>query len=127
MMHNNKNNYIPGIYGLKLQNLHTKAIDYMISSVGNPDVDNLALYKDRSQLFGIKHFDEGDLNSSINKLTTLSQKIVKRTRPLILVNNTEHTFDRVAESLLELNRYPLLVCLNDGNDFSSLQTVHYSF
>ena len=127
MMHTNKKNYIPGVYGFKLQNLHAKAIDYMISSVGNPDADNLALYKDRSQLFGIKHFDEDDLNSSINKLTTLSQKIVKRTHPHILINSTEHTFDRVAESLLELNRYPLLVCLNDGNDFSSLQTVHYSF
>ena len=127
MMHNNKNNYIPGIYGLKLQNLHAKAIDYMISSIGEPDIDNLAIYKDRDQLFGIKHFDEDDLNSSINKLTTLSQKIVKRTRPHVLVNSSEYTFDRLAESMLELNRYPLLIVLNDDTDFSSLQTVHYSF
>ena len=127
MMHNNKNNYIPGIYGLKLQNLHAKAIDYMISSIGEPDIDNLAIYKDRDQLFGIKHFDTDDLNVSINKLTTLSQKIVKRTRPHILVNSREYTFDRLAESMLELNRYPLLIVLNDDTDFSSLQTVHYSF
>jgi hypothetical protein len=127
MMHNNKNNYIPGIYGLKLQNLHAKAIDYMISSIGEPDIDNLAIYKDRDQLFGIKHFDTDDLNNSINKLTTLSQKIVKRTRPHILVNSREYTFDRLAESMLELNRYPLLIVLNDDTDFSSLQTVHYSF
>jgi hypothetical protein len=127
MMHNNKNNYIPGIYGLKLQNLHAKAIDYMISSIGEPDIDNLAIYKDRDQLFGIKHFDTDDLNNSINKLTTLSQKIVKRTRPHILVNSSEYTFDRLAESMLELNRYPLLIVLNDDTDFSSLQTVHYSF
>ena len=127
MMHNNKNNYIPGIYGFKLQNLHTKAIDYMISSIGEPDIDNLAIYKDRDQLFGIKHFDTDDLNNSINKLTTLSQKIVKRTRPHILVNSSEYTFDRLAESMLELNRYPLLIVLNDDTDFSSLQTVHYSF
>ena len=127
MMHNNKNNYIPGIYGFKLQNLHTKAIDYMISSIGEPDIDNLAIYKDRDQLFGIKHFDTDDLNVSINKLTTLSQKIVKRTNPHILVNSSEYTFDRLAESMLELNRYPLLIVLNDDTDFSSLQTVHYSF
>jgi hypothetical protein len=126
-MNNNKNDYVPGIYGLKLKNLHDKAIDYMLSSIGEPDSDNLALYKDRSQLFGIQHFDDADLNSSVSKLTSLSQKIVKRSYSQVLVNSTEHTFNRVAESILELNRYPLLVCLNDSTDFDNLQLVHQSF
>tara|TARA_B110000503_G_scaffold123593_1_gene189338 strand:- start:101 stop:1327 length:1227 start_codon:yes stop_codon:yes gene_type:complete len=127
MMNNNKNNFVPGIYGLKLKNLHAKAIDYMISSIGEPDINNLAMYKDRDQLFGIKHFDQDDLNNSVNKLTSLSQKIVKRLHTQIFINSNEHTFDRVAESILELNRYPLLVCLNDATDFNSLQIVHHSF
>ena len=127
MMNNNKNDYIPGIYGLKLKNLHAKAIDYMITSIGEPDTSNLALYKDRSQMFGIKHFDEPELNDSVSRLTSLSQKIVKRSYAQVLVNSNEHSFDRVAESILELNRYPLLVCLNDLTDFDNLQTVHHSF
>ena len=127
MMNNNKNDYVPGIYGLKLKNLHDKAIDYMLSSIGEPDSDNLALYKDRSQLFGIQHFDDADLNSSVSKLTSLSQKIVKRSCSQVLVNSNEHTFNRVAESILELNRYPLLICLNDFTDFDNLQLVHQSF
>jgi hypothetical protein len=116
MMNNNKKNYVPGIYSLKLKNLHAKAIDYAISTIGSPDVDNLAMYKDRDQLLGITHFDEDDLNNSIRKLTTLSQKIVKRTSSNILINSDEHVFDRVAESILELNRYPLLVVLNDETE-----------
>jgi hypothetical protein len=127
MMNNNKNNYVPGIYGLRLKNLHNKAIDYMISSIGEPDTSNLVLYKDRSQMFGIKHFDEVELNDSVSKLTSLSQKIVKRSCAQVLVNSNEYTFDRVAESILELSRYPLLVCLNDNTDFDGLQTVHHSF
>ena len=127
MMNNNKKNYVPGVYSLKLQNLHNKAIDYAISTIGEPDVNNLAIYKDREQVLGIKHFDEEDLNNSIQKLTPLSQKIVRRKQPQILINSDEHTFDRVAESMLELNRYPLLIVLNDNTDFHKLQTVHYSF
>ena len=56
MMNNNKKNYVPGIYSLKLKNLHAKAIDYAISTIGSPDVDNLAMYKDRDQLLGIDTF-----------------------------------------------------------------------
>ena len=127
MMNNNKKNYVPGIYSLKLKNLHAKAIDYAISTIGSPDVDNLAMYKDRDQLLGITHFDEDDLNNSIRKLTTLSQKIVKRKSSNILINSDEHVFDRVAESILELNRYPLLVVLNDETELENLQKVHQSF
>ena len=127
IMNNNKTNYVPGIYGLKLKNLHNKAIDYMISSIGEPTTENLALYKDRSELFGIGHFDTDELDNSISNLTTLSQKIVKRNNRQIFINSNEHTFDRIAESILELCRYPLLVCLNDASDLDNLQIVHRSF
>ena len=127
MMNNNKKNYVPGIYSFKLKNLHTKAIDYAISTIGSPDTNNLAMYKDRDQLLGIEHFDQDDLNNSVNKLTTLSQKIVKRKSSNILINSNEHVFDRVAESILELNRYPLLVVLNDETELENLQKVHQSF
>ena len=126
-MKSNKNNYIPGIYSLKLKNVHSKAFDYAISTIGEPDVNNLALYKDRSQLFGIKHFDDDDLNNSISKLTELSQKIVKRSSTSVLVNSSVYNFDRVAETLLELNRYPLLVLLNDAEDYDNMQKVYHSF
>tara|TARA_B110000977_G_scaffold192118_1_gene265210 strand:- start:657 stop:1886 length:1230 start_codon:yes stop_codon:yes gene_type:complete len=126
-MKSNKNSYIPGIYSLKLKNVHSKAFDYAISTIGEPDVNNLALYKDRSQLFGIKHFDDDDLNNSISKLTELSQKIVKRSSTSVLVNSSVYNFDKVAETLLELNRYPLLVLLNDAEDYDNMQKVYHSF
>jgi len=126
-MNDNKNNYIPGIYGFKLQNLNAKAVDYIVSDIGNPDKNNLALFKDRDDLYGLEHFDDEDLNASINQLTTLSQKIVRRQKNTILINKNNYNFDRVAESILELHRFPLLVVLNPYNDFDELVQTYQSF
>ena len=129
MMMNNKNNYLPGVYGFKLKNLNKKAVDYIISDIGEqPSPENLALYKDREALYGIEHFDQEDLDASVKHLTTLSQRIVRRTSTQILVNPESFTIDHVAESILELNRYPLLVCLdNNEQELDNLTKVYKSF
>ena len=121
MMNNNKKDHVPGIYSLSLKNINEKAINYMVSTIGSePNIANLAKYKDRNTLFGIKHFDQADLDNSINRYTSLSQKIVRRNNAKILIDPTEYPFDRVAESLLELSRYPILVVLNEQDDFDNL-------
>ena len=127
IMNENKNDYIPGVYGLKLKNINSKSIEYIISDIGTPDKDNLALFKDRKNLYGLEHFDDTDLNYSIGQLTTLSQKIVKRTSTTVLVNSDTYNFDRLAESVLELNRFPLLIILNSNTDQDELVTTHNSF
>jgi len=128
MMDKNKEDYIPGIYSLSLKNLNKKAINYMVSTIGDePNISNLGKYKDRESLFGIKHFDQPDLDNSINMYTSLSQKIIRRNNSKVLIDSTEYPFDRVAESLLELSRYPILVVLNDQNDFDNLTKVYQSF
>lgn len=128
LMDENKNNYIPGIYGFKLKNLHQKAVEYIISDIGQePNVDNLALYSDRKSLYGISHFDSNYLDQSISNLTTLSQKLVRRNSTHVLVNKSQFTVSHLAESVLELNRYPLLVCLNNSSDLDDLQEVFHTF
>lgn len=128
MMMENKKNYLPGIYGFKLKNLNDKAVDYMITDIGQePSPENLALYKDRDALYGIEHFDEEDLESSCKNLTTLSQRIVRRSATQVLINPQSFTINNIAESILELNRYPLLVCLDSESDTDDLTTVYHSF
>lgn len=124
---NNKEQYVPGIYNLKLKNFNQRAIDVMLSTIGEPTVDNLALYKDREDIFGLHHFDEDKLDQSIFKLTSLSQKIVRRTKHNVLVNSNTYTFNNLAESLLELNRFPLIVLLNEEYAYEQLNTVHRAF
>jgi hypothetical protein len=126
-MHDNKNDYVPGVYGFKLKNLNQKAIDYIISDIGTPDINNLALFKDRQRLYGLNYFDQIELDTSINQMTTLSQKLVKRTERHVLVNNETFNFDRLSESLIELDRFPLLIILNEKTDFDELVTTYDSF
>ena len=59
--------------------------------------------------------------------TSLSQKIIRRNNAKVLIDPTEYPFDRLAESLLELSRYPILVVLNDKDDFDNLTKVYQSF
>jgi len=128
MIMKNKKNYLPGIYGFKLKNLNDKAVDYMITDIGQePSPENLALYKDRDALYGIEHFDQEDLESSCKNLTTLSQKIVKRSSTQILINSKSFTINNIAESILELNRYPVLVCLDSETELDDMSTVYNCF
>ncbi len=128
MMQNNKKDYIPGIYGFKLKNLNDKAVEYIVSDVGKePNADNLALYKDRDALYGIEHFDEEDLNESVKNLTTLSQKIVRRKCPNVLIDSGVFTVNNIVETVLELNRFPVLVCLQPQTDFDDLSHIYKCF
>jgi len=128
MMKNNKKDYVPGVYGFKLKNLNSKAVEYIISDIGaEPTLDNLALYKDRDALYGIEHFDNDDLDESVKHLTALSQRIVRRTKTHVLVDKNVFNVNHIAESVLELNRYPMLVCLAPTNDLDDLSTVYQCF
>jgi hypothetical protein len=126
-MNNNKDKYMPGIYQMKLQNLHNKAIEYAISSIGEPDVDNLALYKDRQQLLGIQHFDDADLQQSLKNLQPLTKRIIQRTQTQIFINKNEFTTNNVVESLLELHRFPLLVVVNKDDPLDGVHCITRAF
>ena len=127
-MKENKKNYVPGIYNLKLENLHSKAFDFAVSSIGEPSLDNLALYKDRQEILGINYFDENDLTESVNKLQPLTKKIINRNKKNILINSTRFTINNIVESVLELHRFPLLVIIpDDDNSTECLQDVYECF
>ena len=121
-MKNKKEEFAPGIFSLKLKNLHNKAIDYALSSIGEPDIENLARYKDKQEALGIVHFDEDDLVKSLNATQPLTRRIVYRKNRHVFIDNNEFTIDNVVESLLELHRFPILVMLPDNE--SSLDLMH---
>lgn len=125
-MNSNKYNYLPGIYNLELKNLSNRAVSFMLSDVGAPCIANLALYKDRQQKYGLHYFDKDDLDNSINRLAHLSQKIVNRKSRTVLVNSEKYTTHNLTESILQLDRFPLLVVLPETNPLDDLVTVHES-
>ena len=126
-MKDNKENYLPGIYSLKLKNLHEKSFDYALSSIGEPNIDNLCQFYDQKEKFGLYHFDETDLKQSMRSLTPLSQKIVNRRKNQVQLDTQEYTVENIAETVLELYRFPLLIVLSEKNCYSELVQFHKSF
>ena len=123
-MHNNKEDHIPGIYSFKLKNLSDSAIKFMVSSIGEPSKENLAIYNDRKNQLGLHYFEQEELEQSLNALTILSKKIVTRTTHNVIVSPLVYPIERVLESLLELNRFPLLVILPTTAPLDGLLSVH---
>jgi hypothetical protein len=126
-MKNNKQKYIPGIYKFELKNIDSKCFEYAISSIGTPDADNLYKFYDRKDELGLDHFDQEDLTHSLRDLTSLSQKIVSRKLNRVFVSSKEYTINNVAETMLELDRFPLLVVLNHKTCYDELVQFHKAF
>ena len=126
-MKNNKEEHLPGIYGLKLKNLHQKSFDYAVSSIGEPNIDNLCHYYDQKEKFGLCHFDDEDLKQSMQSLTPLAKKIVSRSKTQVQISTKEYTLENLAEIVLELYRFPLLIVLDENNCDSELVQFHKAF
>jgi len=90
-----------------------KLIESITDHVGELTQDNLALFRDRSILYGLDYFDPNVLDS-IKQFTPLSQNIIKRKNPNVFVSKNKWTLDNVFYSIKELNRFPILIVL--GND-----------
>lgn len=126
-MKNNKEDYIPTIKGFKINKLSKRAFDYAITTIGHVNEDTLLHYYDRRDLLGIGEFDESDVNKSLKNVSHLTERIVLRNKNQVLVNSNKYTLEQLSESLLELNRFPLLVVLESNNAFDELTTFYKLF
>ena len=126
-MKNNKKDHVPGIYGLQLRNFSKKAIDVMIEDIGEPTKKNLPIFADRKNMYGVAHIDDEDLNESGQGLNVLTNKIIRRTNTQIFVNKSTYNYNMLAETLLELFRYPILVVCNDKFKLNDIHPFYETF
>jgi len=126
-MKENAKDFLPGIYTFKLKNLNDKAIEYAFSTIGEPTKDNLPLYADRKEQLGLHHFDETDLNISLDKLTVLTKKIIQRNNNEVFINSNKYNMNDIASSILELHRFPMLVVLPTQDPLGHMLKVYKSF
>jgi len=116
----NTRDYLPGVYDGQLKNIPDSAIQYLENELGPLTNDNVALYKDRSILFGINHFD----NVNLTGFSTLSQNIINRKKPHVFVNKQKWNLNELVNSLYELKRYPLLVVVSENNALSFVTEMY---
>ncbi len=126
-MNNNKKDHVPGIYGLKFRNFSSKAIDVMVEDIGQPSGKNLPIFADRKNMYGVEHIDENDLNDSVQRLNPLTNKIIRRKSTQIFINKDVYNYNILAESLLELFRYPILIVCNDKFKLNDIQPFYETF
>jgi hypothetical protein len=126
-MINNKKDHLPGIYGYDLKNLHEKSFNYAVSSVGEPAKDTLHKFYDRKEQLGLYHFDQEILEQSLRLLTPLTRKIVERKLMQVQVDPKKYSTENLAETILELERFPLLIVISERNCYDDLSRFHKAF
>lgn len=109
-MQDNREDYIPGVYNFKVKNLPDKGLEYLQNDCGNIE-DNISLYYDRRFLYGLHIFDEDVIEKDLKKYSTLTCKIIQRELPNIFIGQKKYNLNNVVDTILELQRYPIVVIL----------------
>ena len=121
-MQKDPDKYIPGIYNNKFSNISNTITKKYTDLWGEPTVENLYKFWDRRQHMGIKKVNEEHLQSSYKDLSVLTKKIIKRNQSFINIDTSKWNLTHMVETILELDRFPLLVVL-PHNDFASLELL----
>lgn len=112
--------YQPGIYNFKLKHVHTNCKNYLINLLGEPSSENLALYYDRRNEFGLGYFDSIPLQNVLQKYSNLSNRLLKNTNKQVLIDSNEFKLYEIYNALNELQKFPLLVVLKHGYEADNL-------
>ena len=62
-----------------------------------------------------------------NDYTTLAEQIAYRTEPDICIDPEKNSFDEVAAAIEELNRFPLVVLIDEDLSYIQLKQIHAAF
>jgi hypothetical protein len=109
---NNPKNYIPGLWDGELQNFKND-----ISHLTN-DLSLVQLI-DRKKQLGIEYIT-GEIPGG------LIGEICNRTENAIVANSQQYSLDKVISSIHELDRFPLLVTLDQGLELDQITRVYNS-
>ena len=123
----NKEQYVPGVYNYKVKNVPVIVQNMLLDEIGECNRDTLPLYYDRRELFGLQHFDMDKISRSYARLSVLTNKIIQRKDPTIVLQTQTHTIDQLVQSLLELNRLPILIVLDEKKALDQLTVCHNHF
>ena len=111
----NKESYIPGIYNGVIKNLSPEALKNIEEELG--DIESVPHIKiiDRHRRYGIKHIDK------TLPVVDLQTEIAMRDKIELLCQPSKHDNRYLLESLYNLDRFPLLVVLDEANNLAERQ------
>lgn len=116
---NNATNYIPLVRDNGLINLNDSVIEKIKKDLGNY-IDNKTIYKDRAFRYGYV-YDTYSSNAS------LASTIAMRDNTEILIDPNKHNINNIVEAVIELDRFPLVVVLDEDKACDQLLEIHQAF
>lgn len=122
----NRSEYTLQVLDGELKNFHPLTEEHLLETLGKPSVENIVRYRDNSLIFGIQYTDRELLNTALEGVSPLTQKIVERTSPQVLIKPDEWDLDKISDALLELDRFPLLVVVSPENALKDVKDVYES-
>ena len=97
------NEHLPGMYDLKIKNLHPTGVEMIHAELGKLSKDNVLLYRDRAFKYGLQAFD------AIEDDGSLEYKIAHRKHPNVAIDDFKWSIDTLLLSLENLKRFPVLI------------------
>jgi hypothetical protein len=113
-----KDSYVPRISNLELINVNETAKELAEKEIGKLDKHSLIKYIDRRSRYGIVEFDETSLTGN------LAQTIALRKEQQIWFKPNEFRLNDVLGALEELNRYPIVVVLDQNKEYEQLRDIY---
>jgi hypothetical protein len=112
--------YIPGFYANEFKNFKQAGLDLIESELGNITDENILHLYDRRFRYGITHF---------NKISAsgLVDKIVNRESTEMSIDPSSHDINKITESLINLERFPLLVLIDADCSYEQTTKVYHAF
>lgn len=111
---------VPGVYNFELKNFKESAVDLINKELGQIDKTNLIKLMDRKRRYGIVHIDCADPGGLIGHLAFRQNKDV-------LANPDNWSLNHIVEALIKLDRFPLLVLVDDGKELEQVSAVYDAF
>ncbi len=117
----NKESVLPGIYNNKLENFKKSALDLIYLELGPLTSQNLIKFYDRRRRYGI-----ADINGTVYQ-NTLIETIAYREETEIAVNPEMHSLDSIVDTIIQLERFPILILVDTESPLHDVAKVYNAF
>lgn len=114
----NKELFLSCYKNKKFYNLNNDSKKLIHQELGHDFTDLQIL--DRKRRYAIDYIEQ-------NTFSTLAGSIASRKTPTCLVDSNIHSINTVAESILHLNRFPVLVVIDENNEYDQVYKAYNAF
>lgn len=117
----NENSYYPGVFNFSVSNISDKGKQIINDEIGAIDKSNILKVVDRRRRYGIQRIDYSNIPAG------LSGEIAFRNNIEVLIDPASHNLNSVAEAVMHLDRFPLLVIIDKDDALAQMSKVYDAF